>query len=45
MIEKDPSFELVSLVSQAKVPIIKCVILGIHFDLLFAAVDEPSKII
>jgi poly(A) polymerase Pap1 len=41
LIEKDPQFELVCQVSQAKVPIIKCVIDSIHFDLLFAAVDEP----
>lgn len=44
MIDKDPQFQLVSLVNQARVPIIKCVINMIHFDLLFAAVDEPKKI-
>lgn len=30
--------------NQARVPIIKCVINSIHFDLLFASVDEPKKI-
>lgn len=44
-IQKDPLFDFVCLVSQARVPIIKCVVSGIHFDLLFAAVDEPSKIL
>lgn len=44
MIDKDPQFQLVSLVNQARVPIIKCVINSIHFDLLFASVDEPNKI-
>lgn len=45
MIDKDPQFQLVSLVNQARVPIIKCVINSIHFDLLFASMDEPNKIL
>ena len=35
---------MVCLVSQARVPIIKCIIDGVLFDLLFAAIEEPLKI-
>lgn len=35
---------MVCLVSEARVPIIKCIIDGIQFDLLFAAIEEPHKI-
>ena len=41
LIEKDPRFARVSTVAEARVPIIKCVLDGVHFDLLYASVDKP----
>ena len=32
------------LINQARVPIIKLVLNGIQFDILFAAVDDPKKL-
>jgi poly(A) polymerase len=45
MIEKDPRFSLVCSVNQAQVPIIKCVIDGVQFDLLYASVEKPNELI
>lgn len=45
LIEKDPRFSLVCTVAEARVPIIKCVLDGVHFDLLYANVDRPSELL
>ena len=42
--EKSPEFSNVFLINQAKVPIIKFVLKGFYFDVLFAAIEDVKKL-
>jgi poly(A) polymerase Pap1 len=44
-ISKDSNFKDVCEIDQARVPIIKCLLMNIQFDLLFASVDDPQKMV
>ena len=39
-----PEFSDVHLIQQAKVPIIKFVLKGFYFDVLFAAMDDVKRL-
>ena len=44
LLEKTPEFKNVFVIQQAKVPIIKFILKGIYFDVLFAAIDELKRL-
>ena len=44
LLENSEDFKDVLVIQQARVPIIKFVLNGILFDVLFAAIDDPKRL-
>ena len=44
LLENSDEFTDVLLIQQARVPIVKFVLMGIQFDVLFAAIEDPKRL-